>query len=164
MIGIPVLAVVVFGVVYACKRQYDDRRQYDIGDPRTALIPNDDQVPPSPTPALAAVRQHPADPTVAPASAAEQKSAPAKTSKVRCYKCQHVQVVPVSQSKFTCEQCNTKPETARRPGLRPMTGADRSYADGADRKKLAKHLSSQASFKNPAVPYALSATMTDLGA
>src|ERR1700758_495612 len=27
------------------------------------------------------------------------------TTKVRCHKCQHVQVVPVSQKTFSCEQC-----------------------------------------------------------
>jgi ribosomal protein L37AE/L43A len=37
-----------------------------------------------------------------------QTLAPGKTSKVRCHKCQHVQVVPLSQSVFVCEQCNTK--------------------------------------------------------
>lgn len=31
-----------------------------------------------------------------------------KSSKVRCNKCQHVQVVPRSESTFVCEQCNAK--------------------------------------------------------
>lgn len=42
------------------------------------------------------------------ARADPQVLAPGKTSKVRCNKCQHVQVVPVGQSTFVCEQCNTK--------------------------------------------------------
>jgi ribosomal protein S27E len=29
-------------------------------------------------------------------------------TKVRCYNCQHVQLVPVSQETFSCEQCNAQ--------------------------------------------------------
>jgi len=29
-------------------------------------------------------------------------------TKVRCYNCQHVQPVPVSQEAFSCEQCNAQ--------------------------------------------------------
>jgi ribosomal protein S27E len=42
----------------------------------------------------------------APADA--QKQPTGKSSKVRCSKCQHVQVVPRSQPVFVCEQCHTK--------------------------------------------------------
>jgi ribosomal protein S27E len=38
---------------------------------------------------------------------AVQPKPPAKSSKVRCHRCQHVQEVPLNQSTFTCEQCNT---------------------------------------------------------
>lgn len=31
-----------------------------------------------------------------------------KSTKVRCHRCQHVQMVPVSQSVFDCEECGTK--------------------------------------------------------
>lgn len=31
-----------------------------------------------------------------------------KSSKVRCHHCQHVQLVPVNQSTFVCEECKTK--------------------------------------------------------
>jgi hypothetical protein len=39
---------------------------------------------------------------------AQQKLAPAKSAKVRCNHCQHVQMVPQSLSTFVCEQCDTK--------------------------------------------------------
>ena len=35
----------------------------------------------------------------------KQEPAPAKSTKVKCYRCQHRQVVPLSQSTFVCEQC-----------------------------------------------------------
>lgn len=37
-----------------------------------------------------------------------QELAPAKSGKVKCRHCQHVQAVPLSQQTFVCEQCNTK--------------------------------------------------------
>jgi Uncharacterised protein family UPF0547 len=37
-----------------------------------------------------------------------QNHAPGKTSKVKCHHCQHVQAVPLNQSTFQCEQCDTK--------------------------------------------------------
>jgi hypothetical protein len=42
------------------------------------------------------------------APVAQQKPAPAKSTKVRCHHCQHVQLVPVNQLKFDCEECGTK--------------------------------------------------------
>jgi hypothetical protein len=39
------------------------------------------------------------------ARAGKQEPAPAKSTKVKCYRCQHRQVVPLSQSTFVCEQC-----------------------------------------------------------
>ncbi|MGB8390952.1 superinfection immunity protein [Mycobacterium sp.] len=39
---------------------------------------------------------------------APQKLAPRQSTNVKCYKCQHVQAVPLSQPTFICEQCNTK--------------------------------------------------------
>jgi hypothetical protein len=36
---------------------------------------------------------------------APQTAAPERSTKVRCYNCQHVQPVPVSQATFSCEQC-----------------------------------------------------------
>ncbi len=35
----------------------------------------------------------------------EKEPAPGKSTKVRCHRCQHVQAVPLSQSKFVCEEC-----------------------------------------------------------
>lgn len=40
--------------------------------------------------------------------AQQKKPAPAKSTKVRCHHCQHVQLVPVNQLKFDCEECGTK--------------------------------------------------------
>lgn len=40
--------------------------------------------------------------------AGKQEPAPEKSTKVKCNHCQHVQTVPVTQSTFTCEECNTK--------------------------------------------------------
>jgi hypothetical protein len=34
--------------------------------------------------------------------------APTKSTKVKCHHCQHVQVVPLSQQTFACEECGTK--------------------------------------------------------
>lgn len=39
---------------------------------------------------------------------AQKKRPVGKSSKVRCHKCQHVQLVPSDQSVFVCEQCNEK--------------------------------------------------------
>jgi ribosomal protein S27E len=44
----------------------------------------------------------PAQQELAPAKSAT----PAKSTKVRCNRCQHVQTVSVSQTTFPCEQCN----------------------------------------------------------
>lgn len=42
------------------------------------------------------------------APVAQQKPAPAKSAKVRCHHCQHVQSVPVNQMTFRCEGCGAK--------------------------------------------------------
>lgn len=47
----------------------------------------------------------------APADAREEL-APGKSTNVKCYNCQHVQAVPLSQSTFVCEQCGTKLQRA----------------------------------------------------
>ncbi len=39
---------------------------------------------------------------------APQKPARGNSTNVRCYHCQHVQAVPVTESTFVCTQCNTK--------------------------------------------------------
>jgi ribosomal protein S27E len=43
-----------------------------------------------------------------PAGQSQKTAAREKTTKVRCYNCQHVQPVPVSQETFSCEQCNAQ--------------------------------------------------------
>ena len=53
---------------------------------------------------------------------APQKLTPhGKSTKVRCHHCQHVQAVPLSQSTFVCEQCNTK--LKRRTSEQPEHGS-----------------------------------------
>jgi hypothetical protein len=42
-----------------------------------------------------------------------------KAAKVTCNRCQHVQMVPVNLSTFTCEQC--KSELERKPGTEAQT-------------------------------------------
>jgi hypothetical protein len=42
-----------------------------------------------------------------------------KSANIRCYRCQHVQTVPVSSSTFECEQCNAK--LKRRVGTKEDT-------------------------------------------
>jgi hypothetical protein len=42
------------------------------------------------------------------APTAPQTQSPEQNVKAKCHKCQHVQVVPVSQSTIVCEKCNTK--------------------------------------------------------
>jgi len=49
-----------------------------------------------------------ASPAMEPASGNSTKVPSGKSSKVRCHKCQHVQVVPLSQSTFVCDECGTK--------------------------------------------------------
>jgi hypothetical protein len=105
VIRIPVLAVLVISAVYVWTRKSDRERQYGAGVEHTVPTSHYDPVPrpPTPAPALALA------------------SAPAKTSKVRCHKCQHVQVVPVSQATFACEQCHAelKRRTSERAEHRP---------------------------------------------
>lgn len=90
VIRIPVLAVLVIGAVYVWDRKSDRKRQYGAGVEHPAPTSHHDPVPRPPTPAPALA------------------SAPVRTSKVRCHKCRHVQVVPVSQATFACEQCNAE--------------------------------------------------------
>jgi uncharacterized paraquat-inducible protein A len=39
---------------------------------------------------------------------APQKLAPRQSTNLKCYKCQDVQAVPLSQPTFMCEKCNTR--------------------------------------------------------
>jgi predicted RNA-binding Zn-ribbon protein involved in translation (DUF1610 family) len=39
---------------------------------------------------------------------APSKQLPPKSTKVKCHHCQHVQLVPVHQQLFNCEECGTK--------------------------------------------------------
>jgi predicted RNA-binding Zn-ribbon protein involved in translation (DUF1610 family) len=56
-----------------------------------------------------------ASPSTEPSRPAPQPepAKPKTTSKVRCHHCQHVQVVPLSESTFPCQQCGRK--LKRRP-------------------------------------------------
>ena len=47
-------------------------------------------------------------PKAPPKAAAPPKPAPAKSAKVKCHSCQHVQMVPSDQQTFVCEECGTK--------------------------------------------------------
>jgi len=40
--------------------------------------------------------------------APQELAPPGKSTKVKCHQCQHVQVVPLSQSTFACEICNAQ--------------------------------------------------------
>jgi hypothetical protein len=41
---------------------------------------------------------------------------PAKSTKVKCHRCEHMQRVPVNESTFVCEQCNARLKRRTQPG------------------------------------------------
>jgi predicted RNA-binding Zn-ribbon protein involved in translation (DUF1610 family) len=47
------------------------------------------------------------------------------TTNLRCFKCQHVQVVLTSQTKFTCEQCGQRLERKTTPPKREIGAQDK---------------------------------------
>jgi ribosomal protein S27E len=85
--------------------------------------------------------------------ASQPKSAPAEerseSTKVRCYHCQHVQAVPLSQSRFVCEQCDTTLKRRTTPAKsnlraeRPLSRSSTSSCVGRPRWLRARRATDQ---------------------
>ncbi|MGO9924795.1 MAG: rhomboid family intramembrane serine protease [Mycobacterium sp.] len=61
-----------------------------------------------------------------PQSTPSAPNTPQKPTKVKCFKCEHVQAVPLSEATFECAECGAK--LKRRTQVRPLSGRRRSRA------------------------------------